>query len=78
MKNLDKTFVVSLEGLELSDEQVKRIEHGIRSVVLNELAKIDNKGDLLLQKNFGEKLNLGGIIIDLPANGPVGLAVRPG
>ncbi|MGG5209399.1 hypothetical protein ACQWU4_10645 [Chryseobacterium sp. MIQD13] len=37
-----KHFFVSLEGVDLSDEQLKNIDKGIQNVVLSELSKIDN------------------------------------
>lgn len=37
-----KQFFVSLEGVDLSDEQLKNIDRGIQNVVLSELSKIDN------------------------------------
>lgn len=38
-------FRVELDGLELSDEQTKRISSGVQQLVLKELASIDFKGD---------------------------------
>ncbi len=37
-----KQFFVSLEGVDLTDEQLKNIDKGIQSVVLAELSKVDN------------------------------------
>ncbi|WEK68793.1 MAG: hypothetical protein P0Y62_13160 [Candidatus Chryseobacterium colombiense] len=37
-----KQFFVSLEGVDLSDEQLKNIDRGIQNVVLSELSKVDN------------------------------------
>ncbi len=37
-----KQFFVSLEGVDLSDEQLKNIDKGIQHVVLSELSKVDN------------------------------------
>ena len=38
-------FRVDLDGLELSDEQSKRIASGVQRVVLAELAGVDFRGD---------------------------------
>ncbi|KMQ66645.1 hypothetical protein ACM46_03765 [Chryseobacterium angstadtii] len=37
-----KHFFVSLEGVDLTAEQLKNIDKGIQNVVLSELSKIDN------------------------------------
>ena len=37
-----KQFFVSLEGVDLTDEQLKNIDRGIQNVVLSELSKVDN------------------------------------
>ena len=41
-----KQFFVSLEGVDLSDEQLKNIDRGIQNVVLSELSKVDNSQSL--------------------------------
>jgi len=58
----DTQFLVALEGLELSKEQINRIKVGIKSVVMNEVAAIDTKGDLLIS----DKVELNSKISDLP------------
>ncbi len=48
----DAHFVVSLDGLNLSDEKIEKINRGIRDVVLKEIASIDTKGDLVMNKRL--------------------------
>ena len=38
-------FRVELDGLELSDEQTRRISSGVQQLILKELASADFKGD---------------------------------
>ncbi|RZJ49931.1 MAG: hypothetical protein EOO19_04355 [Chryseobacterium sp.] len=47
-----KHFFVSLEGVDLSDEQLKKIDKGIQNVVLSELSKIDNTQSFSAQRDF--------------------------
>lgn len=37
-----KQFFVSLEGIDLSEQQLKNIDKGIQNVVLKELSNVDN------------------------------------
>ncbi|NMM49825.1 hypothetical protein [Marinigracilibium pacificum] len=48
MKNEGLNFIAALDGVELSDEQIEKINSGIQQVVMGELAKIDKKGDLII------------------------------
>ncbi|MBI5915292.1 MAG: hypothetical protein HY842_07940 [Bacteroidetes bacterium] len=48
----DAVFAVSLDGVNLSDEQLKRIDSGIKEVVMRELAKVDNQGDLVINRKL--------------------------
>ncbi len=68
-------FAVSLDGLNLSKNQIKQIDHGIKEAVMRELAKIDNKGDLIINRKiesnpkfrgFTFPIILGGWFISLP------------
>jgi hypothetical protein len=45
-------FVASLEGVELSKEQIARINTGIKEVVIKEIARIDFKGDVVINERF--------------------------
>lgn len=47
-----KHFFVSLEGVDLSDEQLKNIDKGIQNVVLSELSKVDNTHSFSAQRDF--------------------------
>lgn len=47
---MDPVFTVSLEGLDLKPEQLKRIDSAVRDTVMRELAAIDNGGDLALTR----------------------------
>ena len=47
-----KHFFISLEGVDLTDEQLKSIDKGIQSVVLSELSKIDNSQSFAAQRDF--------------------------
>lgn len=49
-----KQFFVSLEGVDLTDEQLKNIDRGIQNVVLSELSKIDNTQAFTAHRNFKE------------------------
>lgn len=48
----DEVFAVSLDGIVLSAEQEARIESGIKEVVMRELAKIDLKGDFVINRKL--------------------------
>lgn len=54
MKNLqdDNQFSVSLNGIELTEKQRKRIDSGIKEVVMREIANIDKQGDFILNSNL--------------------------
>jgi hypothetical protein len=54
-------FTVALDGLNLSDEQLKNIELGIKDVVMREVAKIDHRGDLIINANLALNPRLQGI-----------------
>lgn len=47
-----KQFFVSLEGVDLTDEQLKNIDRGIQNVVLSELSKIDNTQAFSAHRDF--------------------------
>lgn len=49
-----KQFFVSLEGVDLTDEQLKNIDRGIQNVVLSELSKMDNTQAFGAHRNFKE------------------------
>lgn len=59
----DVVFAVSLEGIKLSDAQVKRIDKSIKEVVMRHVAKIDNQGDFTINKKLSDnpKFVAGGI-----------------
>ena len=48
----DAVFTVSLDGIKLSDEQIKRIDLGIKEVVMREIAQIDHGGDLVINRRL--------------------------
>jgi hypothetical protein len=50
----DNQFSVSLNGIELSDEQRRRIDKGIKDVVMREIASIDNQGDFIINANIAK------------------------
>jgi hypothetical protein len=61
MKNkLNKEFYISLEGIEISNEQLNRIEKGIQELVIKELSKLKTIPDnsILLTK-FPNFKNIG-------------------
>lgn len=47
-----KHFFVSLEGVDLTDEQLKNIDREIQSVVLSELSKVDNTQAFSAHRDF--------------------------
>lgn len=51
-KKAKSIFLVSLEGLDLSAEQKKRIEDGIKNLVLKEIASLDLGGDIKISRRF--------------------------
>lgn len=51
-----KQFFVSLEGVDLSDEQLKNIDRGIQNVVLSELSKVDNSQAFGAHRNMKEMI----------------------
>ncbi|HEA29017.1 MAG TPA: hypothetical protein ENH91_03325 [Leeuwenhoekiella sp.] len=48
----ESLFLVSFEGLNLSKEHEKRIEQGIRDLVMKEIATLDNDKDVAISKRF--------------------------
>lgn len=50
----DNQFSVSLNGIDLSDAQRKKIDQGIKDVVMREIASIDNQGDFIINGNIGK------------------------
>ncbi|HMQ59825.1 MAG TPA: hypothetical protein PKE06_04105 [Flavilitoribacter sp.] len=48
----DAVFTVSLDGIGLSPDQVERIDKGIKETVMRELALIDNRGDLIINRKL--------------------------
>lgn len=48
----DALFMVSLDGVNFSEDQINRINSGIKDVVMREIAQIDNKGDLIVNKRL--------------------------
>lgn len=48
-----KLFFVSLEGVDLTDEQLKKIDKGIQQVVLKEISKIDNSKEFIVNQHLG-------------------------
>lgn len=50
----DAFFTVSLDGIKLTEQQVRNIDRGIKEVVAREIAQIDHQGDLVIN----QKLNL--------------------
>ncbi|MBS7253705.1 hypothetical protein [Flavobacterium branchiicola] len=51
LKN-DALFTVSLDGISLTEEQIKNIDKGIKRVVMSEIAQIDHGGDLIVNKKL--------------------------
>lgn len=47
---MEPIFTVSLEGLNLKQEQLKRIDAAIKDAVMRELASIDTEGDLAITR----------------------------
>jgi len=45
-------FSVTLDGVKLTEEQASNIEKGINKVVMNEIAQIDNRGDLMINRRL--------------------------
>ncbi|MBO0590589.1 hypothetical protein I2486_04140 [Cellulophaga sp. E16_2] len=54
MKDLqdDVIFTASLDGIKLSTDQIKRIDNGIKNVIMTELAQIDHGGDIVINKKI--------------------------
>lgn len=48
----DQLFIASLDDIALSEEQMHRIDRGIKEVVMRELAQIDNQGDLVINSKL--------------------------
>ena len=53
MKN--KNFIISIGGFDLPDETNKKIEAKIKTVVYEELAKLDFMGDINIKNNPEKK-----------------------
>lgn len=49
-KQSENQFLVNLDGLKLTDEQRQRINSGIQSVVMKEIAQIDQVEDFSVTK----------------------------
>jgi hypothetical protein len=47
-------FVVDLEGLKLHEDTIRRIESGIRALVMQEIAKIDHQGDIVVKNKMAQ------------------------
>ena len=71
-KSADNQFLASLEGIDLTAEQSKRISSGIQEVVMRELAQIDAHSEFsvanrfrsdLLKKIFDKDILINGIRI---------------
>ena len=62
-KQSENQFVVSLEGIKLSNEQKQRINKGLKEVVMKELGNMDLANDVVLKKN---NINLPILIGDRP------------
>jgi|SoiMethySBSTD1v2_1073268.scaffolds.fasta_scaffold972696_1 hypothetical protein len=60
-------FQVKLEGIKLSKESTSRIQHGIQQLVIRELADLDFKGDLVINRPIKIGPILNGIIARLEA-----------
>ena len=82
-KRKEAVFLVSLEGLSLSKDHEKRIEQGIRDLVLKEIATLDYDVNLAVSKRFAghptwkdlwDRGQLAGFWVrgypDFPAGGP--------
>ena len=54
--NSKKQFFISLDDIDLTDEQIKRIDKGIQNVVLKELASIDNVSNFAVKADLGKTL----------------------
>jgi len=48
----DAFFAVSLDGIHLTDDQIERIDKGIKEVVSREVAHIDHGGDLVINNKL--------------------------
>jgi hypothetical protein len=48
----DAFFAVSLDGIHLTEDQSRRIDKGIKEVVMREIAQIDHGGDLVVNKKL--------------------------
>ena len=56
-------FKVQLEGIKLSKDATARIQSGIQQLVINELAGVDTKGDLVLTRPIRIGPVLNGIVV---------------
>ena len=48
-------FFVNLEGIKLDDDAIRRIESGIRALVMQEIAKIDHQGEIVVKSKTAQK-----------------------
>lgn len=69
-KQTENQFVVSLEGIKLSNEQKQRINKGLKEVVMKELGNMDLVNDVVLKKSkpnvpilLGDRPFIWGIIL---------------
>ena len=46
---MNTEFSAKLQGIKLNDEAKTRISSGIQEIVLKELARMDNQGDLMVK-----------------------------
>ena len=49
---MSEEFKAKIEGIQISADSRQRIANGIQKLVLQELALIDNQGDLLVKRPF--------------------------
>ena len=57
-------FTASLDGVKLSPEQIKRIDKGIKDVIMTELATIDHGGNLMINSRLDQNPRFRKIIWD--------------
>lgn len=50
--NDEALFAVSLDGIRLTEDQIRNIDKGIREVVFREIAMIDHGGDLVFNRKL--------------------------
>jgi len=69
----DHEFQVKFEGVHLSDQALKRIQSGIHQLVINELAGIDEEGDLVVTRPIKLRPIINGIVARI-AEGKIQIA----